>query len=107
VESSRRKVLDREEAEFLLAEWKDSGRELANFARARGIDGRSLHCWRINIDQRTRRTPGETPIRIVELQVASTNCHTRYRIELHGGIIEVDDQFNEQTLERIIRLVRT
>ena len=102
----RKKVADREEAELLLAEWRASGVSLTAFAGTLGIDGRSLNCWRRNLARREQpRQP--QPLRLLEL--ASTAAPPReaatYRVQLGGIEVVVGDDFREDTLERLLKVV--
>lgn len=46
-----RKVANADEALTLLGVYQDTEGSLAAFARSRGIDGRSLNAWRINLER--------------------------------------------------------
>lgn len=104
VGGARRKVADREEAEALLAAWQGSSERLAQFSRARGIDGRSLHCWWLNL-RRQRQAPREQApqLRLVELSLPTRQA--RYRVFVGDIHVEVDDDFHEDTLARLLAVV--
>ncbi len=100
---TRRKVRDRDEARTLLDELADSGMDLRAFCRLKGLDGRSLQCWRTNL-----RRPTHAPVRLVELVPRAphpTTTAPRYRVHLNNRMIEVDDAFRSDTLARLIDLV--
>ena len=104
--SNRRKVADRAEAQALLDDWERSGLGLAEFSRQRGLDGRSLHCWKLNLGRDPRpSTPAPSPaLRLVELTLPRTRA--TYRIRIEDVELEVDDDFDDRTLDRLLRLVR-
>jgi hypothetical protein len=98
-------VVDRHEAEALLASWNESGVSLPAFARASGIDGRSLNCWRLNLT-RSRLHRAEQPLRLVELAVAAPAARDAVYLVRVGEVeVEVGDDFREETLARLLRVV--
>lgn len=95
-----RKIRDPDDANRCLDALEDSGLSLTAWARAHDIDARSLHCWRLNTRQRRR------PAHVVELVPAESAMETtRYLIRIDGIEIEVDDNFRDETLLRLLRLV--
>ncbi len=100
---NRRKARDRGEACSLLDEWSTSGLELRAFCRRRGIDGRSLHCWRLNLrDSFDEASPA--PIRLVEVRPTRPLRASHYQVTVGEVVIQVDDDFHDDTLARILRL---
>jgi len=97
-----RKVRDRHEASRLLCELELSTQPLVAFCRRRGIDGRSLHCWRLNLRQEPRRPA--TPLHLVELAMAPART-ALYRVIIDGIEVEVDDDFRDDTLARLLAVV--
>ena len=95
---ARRKVHDRDDALALLDELADSDLDLRSFCRLKGVDGRSLQCWRTNL---SRRSP---PVRLVELvpRAPLPTTTARYRIHRNECVIEVDDAFRSDTLTRLL-----
>jgi hypothetical protein len=51
-----RKVHDEREARAMLAEVRAAGGDVGAWARARGVDGSSLHAWSRNLARRGRTT---------------------------------------------------
>ncbi|MEN9580190.1 MAG: hypothetical protein RJA70_3199 [Pseudomonadota bacterium] len=49
-----RKIEDEREARRCLAAARRAGLGLGEWARARGIDGRSLHAWQLGLERRAR-----------------------------------------------------
>ena len=62
-------VADAREAGTLLDAQQRSGLPLASLARSRGIDGRSLNAWRINLTRGA--SPLVTELQLVELVAAT------------------------------------
>ena len=99
---TRRKVRDHHEAAELLGALEASEQSLTEFCRARGLDGRSLNCWKRNLGRET--APAQRGLRLVELAVARAHPAV-YRIVVDGIEVEVDDQFREDTLSRLLSVV--
>ena len=99
---TRRKIRDHADAAELLDALEASGQSLADFCRARGLDGRSLNCWRINLQRDA--VPAPSGLRLVELAAARSEPAV-YRIVVHGIEVEVDDHFREDTLARLLAVV--
>lgn len=53
----QRKITDEREAQRCLAAAKAAGGTIKQWARAHGIDARSLNAWRMNLGRRGRKTP--------------------------------------------------
>jgi len=108
----RRKVQDRAEAESLLASMKESGQSLRQLCHERGIDARSLHCWRLNLSPPSRRAGQASPLRLVELVATPRRTQSpqqpprRYRVHCNGLTLEVGDDFDDATVGRLLALVR-
>ena len=100
--SPRRKVADREEALELLAAWEGSGETFGAFCEDYGVDGRSLHCWKRNLD---RRHAAKEPIRLIELTPVSASSGAIYRITVGSVTVEVGDDFHDDTLARLLAVV--
>ena len=100
--SLRRKVANREEALELIEAWEDSGEPFGAFCADYGVDGRSLHCWKRNLE---RRQGAKDPVRLIELTPVSAPSGSLYRIAVGRVTIEVDDNFREDTLTRLLAVV--
>lgn len=91
------------------------GGDLARWAREHGIDGRSLNAWRINLERRTTPRRGSAsrtaaaPLQLVELVPAAMSARTaaRFVLRIGGAELEVGDGFCEETLARIVRVLRS
>jgi hypothetical protein len=96
-----RKVRGEAEAHQCLAEVEASGLSLAAWARREGIDGRSLSMWRVNLARRGAK-PGQ---RMVELVPSAPKTPARYLIRRGEFAVEVGDDFEQDTLFRILDVV--
>lgn len=105
----RRKIEDERDARACLKAAKAAGVSAAEWARAHGIDGRSLNCWRVNlsIGGATRRAASAKP-RLVELvpTTAPSRVEARYVVRVGEIALELEDDFREETLVRIVRALR-
>lgn len=100
--TTRRRVVDEDDACELLDAWAASGLEFRTFCGQRGVDGRSLQCWRVNLRRGQR---SEAPVRLVELRMSAPSARASYRVVLGDVAIEVDDAFREDTLVRLLAAV--
>jgi hypothetical protein len=118
VMSKRRKVESASEARRCLSAAKASGMSVKEWARPRGIDGRSLHAWQMNLERaakgdvkRRRRSTSAAPVaarmQLVELVPPATGCSRRYVLRIGAASVELDDDFDAQTLRRIVEVLRS
>jgi hypothetical protein len=106
-----RKIQDENEARECIAKMKESGLTLAVWARSSGIDGRSLHAWNVNLARGESGSPRRAPkarklrrVKLVELvpMTAPTRC-ARYIVQVGCQLsLEVDAQFDDMTLRRLV-----
>lgn len=103
---SGRKIANEEDARRCFAAAKAARQELGPWARAHGIDGRSLNAWKVNLAKRgVRQRPRP---RLVELvPVASRAEPARYVVRVGGVELEVGDYFSEAPLRRLIGLLKS
>ena len=113
-----RRVDDELEARRCLQAVAASGRSLGAWAREQGIDGRSLNAWRVNLGRRENSAarPTKAPVKqvrggLVELVPTSrpTTVHGgmgRYVLEVDGARVEFGDDFREETLTRVMAVLR-
>ena len=96
-----RKIRDRQDALACLEALDTSGMMLTPWARAHGVDARSLHCWRLNLGGRRDTS------RLVELvpESSASQPRARYILRVDDVEFEVDDPFREETLARLLDLV--
>jgi hypothetical protein len=111
-----RKIEDESEARRCLLAAKRSGLSAGEWARGRGIDGRSLHAWQMNLERagvpaRTRRRePRVTPAarELVELVPATRGGGAgRYVLEVAGARVEFGDDASVATLRRVLEALRS
>ena len=113
-----RKVESASEARRCLSAVKASGLSVKEWARPRGIDGRSLHAWQMNLERaakpavrRQRRSAQPTPVatstQLVELVPATTSRSRRYVLRVGVVAVELEDDFDPQTLRRIVEVLRS
>jgi hypothetical protein len=119
-----KKIEDERDAQQCLTAAMRSGMTIRDWARAQGIDGRSLHAWAMNLGRRGTgaRSAGRAKARrvasarsLVELVpvaprggvVASqARGQARYVLEVPGGRVEVGDDASVATLCRILEALR-
>jgi len=102
LDAQPRKIRDEAEARALLDELDHARVPLVDLCRARGLDARSLSCWRRNLQ---RRAP--EPLRFVELVTApAPPPAARYRLTVGDVAIELSDDFHPHTLARLLAAVR-
>lgn len=118
----QRKITDEREARRCLAAARRTGEGVGAWARANGIDGRSLNAWRVNL---ARRGDSSKPTRpaaatqsptamvvhpraaLVELVPASRPGATaRYVVHVGEVRVEVGDDFTPEALRRIVEVLR-
>jgi len=112
---SARKIQDETEAREHIAKMRESGLTLTAWARSAGIDGRSLHAWNVNLSRRDSNASRKTTkvrkareIKLVELvPMSSVARSTRYIVQVGQLAIDVDAQFEETTLRRLIGVLRS
>ena len=116
-----RRIEEELEARRCLRAVVASGRPLAEWAREHGIDGRSLNAWRVNLGRREAKAakapPAKAQVRLarsglVELvptprSATAPNGAGHYVLEVDGARVEFGDGFQDETLRRIVTVLRT
>lgn len=103
-----RKIADARDARACLKAAKSAGLAPGAWARAHGVDGRSLHAWKINLTRSPSAltVPRRKP-RLIELVPApAPRAPTRYVVRIGDAAIELGDDFAEETLARTVRVLR-
>ena len=119
----QRKITDEQEARRCLAAARRTGESAGAWARANGIDGRSLNAWRVNLARRsasgnatrprtTSRSPTALVVRpraaLVELvPVSRPGVMARYVVHVGELRVEVGDDFAPEALRRIVEVLRS
>lgn len=99
-----RRIRDEKDARACLAAAEASGLERAVWARQEGIDGRSLNMWRMNL--RREDKSGRGAMQLLELvPSAPPPKAARYVVRCGALAIELDDDFNQDTLYRLLQVV--
>lgn len=102
-----RRIFNEQDARRCLSAARAARGGLAEWARAHGIDGRSLNAWRVNLGRRGVRRPASAP-RLVELvPMAAAVSGARYVVHVSGVKLELGDDFNEHTVRRLVGLLRS
>lgn len=127
---ARRKIEDESEARRCLLAVEAEGGDLRGWARAHGVDGRSLHAWRVNFARwgnghplprrplrrrEVRKEQAGTSTGLVELvpagplrkALSSSPGTSRYALEVGGARVEFGDDFSEPTLRRVVGMLRS
>jgi len=115
--ASGRKIEDESEARRCLRAAKVAGCSAGEWARAHGIDGRSLNTWGVNLARRgttaaPRRREPKAPRpahALVELVPAGSKLGAsgRYVLEVAGARVEFDDDCSVATLRRVLEALRS
>jgi hypothetical protein len=105
----RRKIRDADDARACLAAVAESGLAQAAWAKAHGVDGRSLQAWRLVLE-RAGGNPVSKPLRLVELVTptppsAPLPSAATYVIRCGELAVEVDERFDETVLRRLLAVV--
>lgn len=102
-----RRISTEQEARRCLAAAGAARDGLAAWARSHGVDGRSLNAWRVNLERRSLPRPHAAP-KLIELVPATAAVSSaRYVLHIDGVGLELGDDFNEQTLRRLVHLLRS
>ena len=113
-----RRIADEAEARRCIRAAERAGQRAGEWARAHGVDGRSLRAWRLNLARRQtvavakRRAPKVRPpvaSTLVELIPRQTaiGSHARYLLEVDGARLAFDDDVSADTLRRVIQALRS
>jgi len=106
-----RRIFNEQDARRCLAAAESSPGGLAAWARAHGVDGRSLNLWRLNLKRRSAPAPRLAVVkpRMVELVPASVPGRARVPFRLHiGGVsLEVAEDFDERSLRRLVGVLKS
>ena len=113
-----RKIEDEREAVRCLRAAERAGLSAGKWARAHGVDGRSLHAWQMNIARRgalvgqrkSRPKLNRAPHALVELvPFAAPAAHGsgRYALVLGAARVEFGDDVSVATLRRVLEALRS
>jgi hypothetical protein len=112
-----RKISDEAEAPRFVAAARHRGQSAGEWARGRGIDGRSLQAWKMTFD---RKGPSGSkqpypsrerakPKALVELvpKPAPATSGAKYVLEHDGMRLEFGDDVSADTLRRVVLVLRS
>jgi len=113
-----RRIFNEQDARRCLAAAKAARGGPAEWARAHGIDGRSLNAWRMNLERRGRPQPARPTgalarAGLVELLPAPApapplaNRTVRYSVHVGGLRLDFGDDVDERTLRRVVAALRS
>lgn len=101
---SRRKIHDEADARACIAAAARSGLTRPAWARAHGVDGRSLNAWSQNLERRAA-----PPVRFVELvpaaRITATPEPAPLRLRRGELELEVPPDFDDAHLLRVLRVM--
>ena len=103
-----RKITDETDAHACLEAAQRSGLPRTEWARAHGVDARSLNAWRMNLERRGQQGPPESQLRLVELvsgEAPVTSAGSGVRLVVGDLVVEVDRGFDPGTLGRVLDVV--
>lgn len=102
-----RKIRDEDDARACLEAAARAGVSRRDWARAHGVDGRSLHCWYLSLRGPKGRLRPQ-PVRLVELvpEVQSEGGGGGFLVRTGDVEIELGADFDEAALGRLLRVVR-
>ena len=112
-EMALRRIEGEADARRCLAAVAKAGGDLGAWTRSHGVDGRSLSRWKANLERRSRPRAlprrESTELSVVELvpSPAPVTLDRRYVLEVAGARVELGDDFDEQTLRRVVRALRS
>ena len=105
-----RKIRDAQDAHACLDAAKAAGLAPRDWARQNDLDARSLHMWRVHLARRAScdsAPPPPSGPRLVELvPTPPSRPHPRYVLHVAGCVVELDDHFHEESLARLVRVLR-
>lgn len=117
-----RKIKDEREAARCLRAAERRGLSAGDWARAHGVDGRSLHAWEMNLARRgttwpakrrkassSKTRPKPTAHALVELVPAAMPLSQqagRYALVVGGTRVEFGDDASVATLRRVLEALR-
>lgn len=99
---SGRKIRNAGDARDCLEAVQESGMARAVWARANGVDARSLNAWRLNLERGGREKPEE--LRVVEL-VPEVRMSSVFRVACGPFVVEVPPDFDQRALCRLLDAV--
>lgn len=122
---AQRKITNEREARKCLAAARAAGQEVGRWARAHGLDGRSLNAWRMNLarrgggEARARRPNARPPaarrvgsprgfglVELVPVPAPRPATAGRYTVSVGDLRLEFGDDVDAGTLRRVLAVLR-
>ena len=104
----RRKISGEEEARSALKAITRAGTSIKEWARAHGVDGRSLHAWEMTLTRKDRgAVKPQRAAALVELVPSMPAASARYVMRVGEVSVEFGDDASEETLLRVVGLLRS
>lgn len=107
----RRKIANEAEARRALSAVAGAKVSIGAWARAHGIDGRSLHAWDLALNRKARpkpvaqKKPTAGLVELVSTAVAASQA--RYVMRVGAVSFEFGDDAQEETLRRAVGVLRS
>lgn len=101
-----RKIVDARDARACVKAAKAAGLGLGAWARRHGVDGRSLHAWSVNLGLASSALARPGLIELVPRGVPAGPGPARYVVRIGETAVEVGDDFEDDTLARVVRVLR-
>ena len=103
-----RKIVDARDARACVKAAGTAGLSLGAWARRHGVDGRSLHAWSVNLglSPSVLAKPGLIELVPRSAQQVPGSGSTRYVVRIGETAVEVGDDFEDDTLARVVRVLR-
>lgn len=104
-----RRIFNEQDARRCLTAARSSRGGLAAWARAHGVDGRSLNAWRVNLERRGLVRVRAAAPKLVELVPVEPHVAPRAPYVLHVGNVQLQvfADFDESSLRRLIGLLES
>lgn len=99
-----RKIDGAADARACLAAVEASGLSRVAWARAHGVDARSLNAWRLILDRASDRCCSR-PLRLVELIADAPPSSAVYRVRCGAFEVDIEGEIDEDRLVRLLRVV--
>ena len=103
-----RKVFNEQDARRCLTAVKASHGELGAWARAHGVDGRSLNLWRVNLERRGVLRAAPKLVELVVVPGPVFGPQTPLFVLRIGGVeLELGNHFDEPSLRRLVGVLKS
>ena len=99
-----RKIGGAADARACLAAVETSGLSRVAWARANGVDARSLNAWRLILDRASGRSSAR-PLRLVELVSDAPAPNAVHRVRCGPFEVDIEGDIDEDRLVRLLRVV--